>query len=414
MLTYEYDYDANGNRVAYTGPEGTVAATYDAQDRLLTYGSNSYTYNDHGQLTSKTDAGGTTSYNYDELGNLLSVTLPDSTLIEYIIDALGRRVGKKVNGALVRQWTYQDRLNPVAEYDGSGTLIQQFVYATRMNVPDLIIRGGTTYRVIADQVGSVRRIVEVSTGAIVQEMTYSPFGKVLSDSSPGWQPFAFAGGLYDGDTGLVRFGARDYDAEVGRWTAKDPIGFDGGANHYAYARNNPVSFFDRTGLETEVIFWEPVGRGASSFGHVSVNINGTTYTYGPTAGMDQLKTSKYIERNTKFRSGRGLLLSLPAEEEAALERYLASHPDFQGPDNYNAVSNNCADPLEDWISDQQLFGGPNGYDWPVQAGDALLPTGFAKKLEEAAIGQTFYPGPPRPAGSVPWSTAASGSFWNMY
>ncbi len=248
VLTYEYDYDANGNRVAYTGPEGTVAATYDAQDRLLTYGSNSYTYNDHGQLTSKTDAGGTTSYNYDELGNLLSVTLPDTTLIEYVIDALGRRVGKSVDGTLVRQWTYQDALNPVAEYDGSGTLIQQFVYATRMNVPDLIIRGGTTYRVIADQVGSVRRIVEVSTGAVAQEIVYSPFGKVLSDSSPGWQPFGFAGGLYDNDTRLVRFGARDYDAQVGRWTAKDPSGFGGGANFFAYAGNDPVNYVDPVGL----------------------------------------------------------------------------------------------------------------------------------------------------------------------
>ncbi len=250
VLTYEYDYDANGNRVAYTGPEGTVSATYDAQDRLLTYGTNSYTYNDHGQLTSKTDAGGTTSYNYDELGNLLSVTLPDSTLIEHVIDALGRRVAKKVNGTLVRQWVYQDALNPVAEYDGSGNLIQRFVYATRMNVPDFIIRGGTTYRVIADQVGSVRRIVEVSSGAVVHQMTYSPFGKVLGDSSPGWQPFAYAGGLYDVHTKLVRFGARDYDAEVGRWTAKDPIRFQGGTNLYVYAMADPVGHLDISGRIT--------------------------------------------------------------------------------------------------------------------------------------------------------------------
>ncbi len=226
-----------------------MSATYDAQDRLLTYGGNSYTYNDHGQLVTKTYPVGVESYEYDELGNLLSVTLPDSTLIEYTVDALGRRVAKKVNGTLVRQWTYQDGLNPVAEYDGSGNLIQQFVYATRMNVPDLIIRGGTTYRVIADQVGSVRRIVEVSTGAIVQEIAYSPFGKVLSDSSPGWQPFAFAGGLYDQQTKLVRFGARDYDAETGRWTAKDPIGFDGGnANIFAYVAGDPVNNIDPEGL----------------------------------------------------------------------------------------------------------------------------------------------------------------------
>lgn len=48
----------------------------------------------------------------------------------------------------------------------------------------------------------------------------------------------------------MRFGARDYDAETGRWTAKDPIGFEGGSNFYRYASNNPVNLKDRLGLDT--------------------------------------------------------------------------------------------------------------------------------------------------------------------
>jgi RHS repeat-associated protein len=55
--------------------------------------------------------------------------------------------------------------------------------------------------------------------------------------------------LYDTDTGLVRFGARDYDAETGRWTAKDPIGFNGGdSNLYGYVMSDPVGFVDPDGL----------------------------------------------------------------------------------------------------------------------------------------------------------------------
>jgi RHS repeat-associated protein len=62
---------------------------------------------------------------------------------------------------------------------------------------------------------------------------------VLQDTNPGFQPFGFAGGIYDTDTKLVRFGARDYDAEVGRWTAKDPVGFEGdGSNLYVYVTND--------------------------------------------------------------------------------------------------------------------------------------------------------------------------------
>jgi RHS repeat-associated protein len=62
-------------------------------------------------------------------------------------------------------------------------------------------------------------------------------------------PFGFAGGLHDRDTELVRFGYRDYDPEVGRWTAKDSIGFDGGdTDLYGYVLNNPVNLFDPLGL----------------------------------------------------------------------------------------------------------------------------------------------------------------------
>ncbi|NIW41091.1 MAG: hypothetical protein GWN13_19760, partial [Phycisphaerae bacterium] len=52
------------------------------------------------------------------------------------------------------------------------------------------------------------------------------------------------------DTGLVRFGARDYDPQTGRWTAKDPIRFDGDAwNLYGYVISDPVNFIDALGLE---------------------------------------------------------------------------------------------------------------------------------------------------------------------
>jgi RHS repeat-associated protein len=81
-------------------------------------------------------------------------------------------------------------------------------------------------------------------------MDYDEFGNVLLDTNPGFQPFGFAGGLYDRDTKFVRFSARDYDAETGRWTVKDPIGFAGGDdNLYGYSGNDPVNQKDPNGLE---------------------------------------------------------------------------------------------------------------------------------------------------------------------
>jgi RHS repeat-associated protein len=60
--------------------------------------------------------------------------------------------------------------------------------------------------------------------------------------------FGFAGGLQDRDTGLVRFGARDYDPQLGRWVSKDPIRFDGGqTNLYVYVNNDPINALDING-----------------------------------------------------------------------------------------------------------------------------------------------------------------------
>jgi RHS repeat-associated protein len=192
---------------------------------------------------------GTTTHEYDALGNLLLVTLSNGTVVEYIVDGLNRRVGKKIDGVSVKGFLYKDQLNPVAELDGQGNIVSRFVYATRANVPDFMVRDGRTLRIISDRLGSPRLIVDVDTGAILQRINYDEFGNVLNDSNPGYQPFGFAGGLYDVDTGLIRFGARDYDANVGRWTAKDPSRFEGGANLYAYVNNNPVNQLDLFGLQ---------------------------------------------------------------------------------------------------------------------------------------------------------------------
>ena len=111
-----------------------------------------------------------------------------------------------------------------------------------------MVKGGATYRIIKDHLGSPRIIVDVATNTIVQELDYDEFGRVIKDTSPGFQPFGFAGGLYDRDTGLVRFGARDYEALTGRWVSKDPIGLEGGINTYNYVSSDPINYSDYPGL----------------------------------------------------------------------------------------------------------------------------------------------------------------------
>ncbi|MDH5546600.1 MAG: hypothetical protein OEZ43_13480 [Gammaproteobacteria bacterium] len=75
-----------------------------------------------------------------------------------------------------------------------------------------MIKNGSTYRILSDHLGSPILVIDVQINTIAQQMAYDEFGNVIQDSNPGFQPFGFAGGIYDQHTQLTRFGARDYDA----------------------------------------------------------------------------------------------------------------------------------------------------------------------------------------------------------
>ena len=88
---------------------------------------------------------------------------------------------------------------------------------------DYLVKGGVTYRLVTDHLGSVRLVVGAATGVVAQRLDYDVWGQVLNDTNPGFPAVRVRGGLWEAATGLVRFGVRDYDAELGRWTSKDPV-----------------------------------------------------------------------------------------------------------------------------------------------------------------------------------------------
>jgi RHS repeat-associated protein len=277
-LLHEYTYDDNGNRLSHVNHQTNVTTTADpadGQDRITKYGGNYYRYTANGELWKKCDNelcnGDVWTYTYDAQGALRQVEAPASLdfTVKYLVDALGRRVGRELyeGGSATpveresRYFVYQDALRPVAELiqeNGQRRLYRQYVYATKRNVPDFFYQfdeGGTvTYRILSDHLGSPRVVVGTD-GVVVERMAHDEWGNV----SPHWAvdpdttgyrpiPFGFAGGLYDQATGLVRFGVRDYDPEVGRWTNREQLLNEGAsANTYSYARGDPVNRFDRTG-----------------------------------------------------------------------------------------------------------------------------------------------------------------------
>ena len=247
-----YVYDDNNNRTGGSINGVATSATYDNQDRLLTYNNLTFSYNDNGERTGRTNTllTQTTSYEYSDLGELTKITLPNLDEIEYAYDGLGRRVGRSYNGIATDFFVYDGNLRIVADLDlSTGGVKSRYIYVSQSHSPDIMVRGAEAYKFIKDHLGSIKFVLKVSDGSIAQSLAYDEFGKVLSDSNPGFQPFGFAGGIYDYQANLTKFGVRDYDAETGSWTSKDPIKFAGGdTNLYGYVLSDPINFVDKTGL----------------------------------------------------------------------------------------------------------------------------------------------------------------------
>jgi RHS repeat-associated protein len=120
-------------------------------------------------------------------------------------------------------------------------------------VPDYILKSGIAYRIVTDQLGSIRQVINSTTGQIIQQMDYDEYGSVTNSSGQQIVPMGFAGGIYDAQTGLTRFGARDYEAMSGRWITSDKARFKGGqTNFFVYSSNDPINQEDPTGMSAEL------------------------------------------------------------------------------------------------------------------------------------------------------------------
>jgi RHS repeat-associated protein len=236
-----FTYDDNDNRTGTL----TASSTYDAQDRITSHDGVAYTVDVDGFLSAR----GPDTFQYSARGELIGVVLPGPTEITYSYDGMGRRVAR-TDASGTTEYLYGDPRDPLlltAVRDTAGDLTVLFHHPVAGYYA--MQRDGTTYYLATDQVGSPR-VVTDTTGSVVKVIEYDSFGGRLNDTNPEFElHIGYAGGLEDTDTGLVRFGYRDYDQAAGRWTARDPLLYGGGqANLYAYSYNNPVTYKDPSGL----------------------------------------------------------------------------------------------------------------------------------------------------------------------
>ena len=99
---------------------GTDEGTYDDQDRLLSYGAATYTWRPNGDLGRGRSPGRRAGTPTTPTGTSLQAALPGGT-IEYLMDGQNRRVGKKVNSAVVEGFLYRGSSGRRRGSTGPGT-----------------------------------------------------------------------------------------------------------------------------------------------------------------------------------------------------------------------------------------------------------------------------------------------------
>ena len=256
-----YNYDLVGNR---TTSFLSSSHNHDDLNRLLEDDAFTYTYDNNGNLETKTNKATpteVTTYHWDAQDQLIQIDRPDSTTVTYKYDGLGRRIEKNVAGTITR-YVY-DGEDILLEYDGTNTFVARYSHGDQVDQPLVLQKAGQGFFYYhSNNQGSITHLTD-SAGTIANSYVYDSYGRQLTVAESVIQPFSYTGREYDGESGLYFYRARYFDQNTGRFLSEDPIGFDAGdQNLYRYVFNNPTNLNDPEGFRGQAFqkFFEGLAR----------------------------------------------------------------------------------------------------------------------------------------------------------
>jgi RHS repeat-associated protein len=257
----QQSYDRYGNRTSQTASSGCVAPmtcpqpsvtvslttnhisgtpyTYDANGNMTNDGVNTLVYDGENRIASASGSLGSGTYTYDGKGFRVKKTSSSITTV-YVFS------GSKV----------------IAEYDnGAGvtTPTREYVYGGSALVAKIDASGTKYYH--QDHLSN--RLVTSSTGSTLEQMGHFPFGESWYNGSA--DKLLFTSYERDSESGNDFAMARYHVNRLGRFSSPDSVAGHLAdpqtLNRYAYARNNPLTFVDPTGLNLAEDLWYWFGGG---------------------------------------------------------------------------------------------------------------------------------------------------------
>ena len=219
---------------------------------------------------------------YDAWNRLVSVrNTANSPIVEYELDALGRRIIEdRPNANTVDHLYYstgwqvlEERRGGIADSNIRRQYFWSIDYVDALSARVDYASGAVsaTYHTQYDANWNITAIADATSG-VLERYIYDPYGTatvlyanwtVRGDSSYGWD-YLHQGGQFDVDSNLYHFRYRDYLPTLGRWTQTDSLGFDAGdVKLYRYIHNDPENKIDPLGHSDSLTlsFWQLMAQG---------------------------------------------------------------------------------------------------------------------------------------------------------
>ena len=241
--SHAFGYDLAGNRTAADGAsfafdpanKATNAGfSYDGDGDPLSDGVNTYTWDDRGDLLTRAAGGTSLAYGYD---------------------ARGLRVVSQVGGGAKTFYVF-DGGTLQGEVSAAGAVTAAYTWGAAGPVSERLVPSSRSLWYAFGPQGEARVLTD-ALGNAADTYVYSAYGQPVSASGSDTNPFRYGGqfGYYTEGAlagGVLLCTHRWYDPNAGRWISRDPIGYSGGDNLYAYCGNDPVNEDDPEGLTENV------------------------------------------------------------------------------------------------------------------------------------------------------------------
>lgn len=253
---YPISYDAVGNITRQTFG-GDINYAYDAATnrlaRITGIRAGTYIYDARGNVVHD----GVRSLTFDDSSRLRCIACGTGSAVSFDYDGNGIKVSRTQNGETTLYLYGQNDLL-VSELKLPSGQRTDHLYVGALRAVSRTVVGGAVQSLVyhhPDVSGSTLASTD-SSGALRWRESYRPYGDAIIKSAVADDAW-YHNKSRDPASGYLDFGARNYDAQLGRFLSIDPIDFSesnvASFNRYAYANNNPLKFRDPDGRWAETL-----------------------------------------------------------------------------------------------------------------------------------------------------------------